>query len=87
MKVLVDRLNGTLAIEVSSGPAVRTVTMSPDVTAALDRFGHLRVLTLLRPLEPGIRKTILPRLAAQFHVPALAHMDPALFLEKVARHN
>jgi len=87
MKVVVDRLNGTLSITLAGGPAARRVEVGRDVTAELDRFGRLQKLDILNPLSPGIRRNILPRLAAQFHVPSLAHLDPTTLLGQAARNN
>jgi len=80
MKVIVDRLNGTLSITLDGGPSVRTVTVGADVTAGLDRYGRLIKLDILRPLSLELKRHILPRLAAQFHVPVLAHLDPSILL-------
>lgn len=86
MKVIVDRLNGIFSIELRSGPAARTVSLGADVTAGLDRFGRLTRLRLANPLAPGIRKTVLPRLAAQFHEPQLARLDPRLLMEQTSKN-
>lgn len=87
MKVHVDRLNGTLSIELAGGPVARTVAVGRDVTAGLDRYGRLNSLTMLRPLDPEVRRSVLPRLAAEFHAPEIAHLDPSLLLGRSARHN
>jgi len=79
MKVIVDRLNGTLSIRLDDGDGTRKVAIASDVFAQLDRYGHLQRLDILRPLSPAIRQ-VLPRLAAQFHIPALAHLDPRLLM-------
>lgn len=86
MKVIVDRLNGIFSIELRDGPAARTVSLVADVTAGLDRFGRLTRLRLANPLAPGIRKTVLPRLAAQFHEPQLARLDPGLLMEHTSKN-
>jgi hypothetical protein len=80
MKVIVDRLNGMLSITLAGGPSVRTVTVGADVMAGLDRYGRLIKLDILRPFSLELKRHILPRLAAQFHVPVLAHMDPSILL-------
>lgn len=87
MKVHVDRFNGTLSITLGAEPAVRTVAFEPDVSARLDRYGRLQRLDLAHPLAQKIRQQVLPRLAAQFHVPELARLDPGLLLGGRARHN
>jgi len=79
MKVIVDRLNGTLSIRLDDGDGTRKVAIASDVFAQLDRYGQLQRLDILRPLSPEIRQ-VLPRLAAQFHIPALAHLDPRLLM-------
>ncbi len=80
MKVVVDRLNGTLSITLDGGDQARKVAVAKDVFADVDRFGRLQKLEILHPLSPEIRKSVLPKLAAQFHVPALAHLDPRVLL-------
>ena len=79
MKVIVDRLNGTLSIRLEGADGTKKVAVASDVYAELDKFGRLQRLDILRPLSPEIRQ-ILPKLAAQFHVPALAHLDPRILL-------
>lgn len=79
MKVIVDRLNGTLSIRLEGSDGTRKVAVASDVYAELDRFGQLQRLDILRPLSPEIRQ-VLPKLAAQFHLPALAHLDPRLLM-------
>ena len=79
MKVIVDRLNGTLSIRLEGSDGTRKVAVASDVYAELDRFGRLQRLDILRPLSPEIRQ-VLPRLAAQFHLPVLAHLDPRLLM-------
>lgn len=82
MKVVVDRLNGTLSIRLHDEETVRTVVVAKDVLASLDRFGQLHRLDILKPLDPALRKTILPGIARQFHVPALARLDPRLLINR-----
>ena len=77
MKVIVNRLNGTLSITLAGGPSVRKVAMGSDVTAGLDECDRLIKLDILRPHSLELKRHILPRLAAQFHVPVLAHLDPS----------
>jgi hypothetical protein len=79
MKVIVDRLNGTLSIRLEGSDGTRKVAIASDVYAELDRFGRLQRLDILRPLSPEIRQ-VLPKLAVQFHLPALAHLDPRLLM-------
>jgi len=86
MKVIVDRLNGIFSIELRDGRAEREVKLDGNVTAGLDRFGRLTRLRLHDPLAPGIRKTVLPRLAAQFHEPQLARLDPRLLMEQTSKN-
>ena len=86
MKVIVDRLNGIFSIELNGGRADRTISLGANVTAGLDRFGRLTRLRLNDPLAPAIRKFVLPRLAAQFHEPQLARLDPGLLMEQTSRN-
>lgn len=80
MRVAVDRLNGCVTIHLADGPVARRVEVGTDVTASLDRFGRLQQVYLGRPFAPEIRRQVLPRLADQFHVPELRHLDPAVLM-------
>jgi hypothetical protein len=82
MKVIVDRLNGTLSIRLDAGEGDRKLAVGRFVIAGLDRFGVLHQLDILKPLDPELRRSILPGLARQFHVPALAHLDPGLLIRR-----
>lgn len=81
MKVIVDRLNGTLSILMRAGPTVRSVRVDPQAVVEFDAVGRPRGVVLFRPFDRRIRRHLLPRLAAQLHVPHLAHLDPASLLE------
>lgn len=51
MKVVVDRLNGTLSILLGAGMAARKVEVARGVFAELDSYGQLRRLDIIRPLS------------------------------------
>ncbi len=82
MKVVVDRLNGTLSIRLDTGDAERSVAVGEYVIAGVDRFGKLLRVDIMKPLDPELRKSILPGLARQFHIPALAYLDPRLLMSR-----
>ena len=82
MKVVVDRLNGKLSIRLDGGEGDRKLAVGEFVIAGVDRFGQLHQLDILKPLDPELRKSILPGLARQFHIPALAFLDPRLLMSR-----